>query len=312
MTDFIVRKVNEAFNNKNYSQALQLYREASEHFSKGLFEANIKICQKRFHINAAKQASADIRSIEFFNLDKKIKYADRFRVALIADEFTTNSFSDEFDAIPIKPSDWRERFEKYQPEILFCESAWSGTDPKSRPWKGQIYASKNFKKENRTVLLEILAHCKKMGIPTVFWNKEDPTHFTDRVHDFVKTAKEFDFVFTTAAECVGGYQNEHGVSKAFALPFATNPRLFNPVENGFRSSRVVLLVVGMPTMFNEARTWRAFWMPFVGMAMNWRFMIAIMAILIHFIFGLTATSLLYCPRNRMIRCLACINRADLD
>lgn len=73
----------------------------------------------------------------------------------------------------------------------------------------------------------------------MFWNKEDPTHFTDRVHDFVKTAKEFDFVFTTAAECIEGYQKEHGVELAFALPFATNPRLFNPVECGSRTHDVV-------------------------------------------------------------------------
>lgn len=239
MSESLVQKANEAFRNCAYPQALQLYREAGEVFGPNLFAANIHFCQSRFRSDQAAVAAKEIRRSEFADPEKRTKFADRFRVALIADEFTTNSFNDEFIAVPIEPSDWQERLEQHNPEILFCESAWSGPDPKARPWKGKVYASKNFPKENRTVLLEILAHCRKKGIPTVFWNKEDPTHFTDRVHDFVKTAKEFDFVFTTAAECVEGYQREHGVERAFALPFATNPRLFNPIEIGTRSSRVV-------------------------------------------------------------------------
>lgn len=239
MNEYLIKTANEAFRKSDYSQALQLYREAGERFGQNLFSANRRLCQTLFYKEQAARADQDLRSTEFADAEKRIKYADRFRVALIADEFTTNSFSDEFIAIPIEPSNWREKFEQHQPEIFFCESAWSGSDNKRRPWKGQIYASKNFPRENRTVLLEILAHCRQKGIPTLFWNKEDPTHFTDRVHDFVKTAKEFDFVFTSAAECLERYQREYGVSRAFALPFATNPRLFNPIESGLRSSRVV-------------------------------------------------------------------------
>lgn len=239
MSKYLVRTAHEAFRNKDYPQALQLYREAGERFGQNMFSANRRLCQNLFYRSQAARADQELRGTEFADPEKRIKYADRFRVALIADEFTTNSFSDEFIAIPFEPSDWREKFEQHQPEIFFCESAWSGSDTKRRPWKGQIYASKNFPKENRTVLLEILAHCRQKGIPTLFWNKEDPTHFTDRVHDFVKTAKEFDFVFTSAAECVEGYQREYGLSRAFALPFATNPRIFNPIESGLRSSRVV-------------------------------------------------------------------------
>lgn len=239
MNEPLVGKAHQAFRNKNYAQALQLYREVGEKFGSGLFAANIRLCQKRFQKEQALQAAQELRKTEFADASKRIKFADRFRVALIADEFTTNSFSDEFVTIPIEPTNWRGCFEQHQPEIFFCESAWSGPDPKQRPWKGKIYASKNFSKENRTILLEILAYCRKKAIPTIFWNKEDPTHFTDRIHDFVKTAKEFDFVFTSAAECVDGYRHEYGVSHAFALPFATNPRLFNPVETGNRSSRIV-------------------------------------------------------------------------
>lgn len=239
MSESLVNRAHNAFRSADFSQALQLYREANEIFGQDLFLANIEICKRKFHEKKAASAVKEIRSTEYFDPEKRLKFADRLRVALIADEFTTNSFSDEFIAIPIEPVNWREKFEQFQPELFFCESAWAGPDPKLRPWKGKIYASKNFPKENRTVLLEILSFCRKKGIPTIFWNKEDPTHFTDRIHDFVKTAKEFDYVFTTALECVDGYKQEYGVANAFALPFATNPRLFNPMVGEERSSRVV-------------------------------------------------------------------------
>ncbi|MDP5143052.1 DUF3880 domain-containing protein [Rheinheimera baltica] len=169
----------------------------------------------------------------------QLKTPDQLRVALLADEFTYNSFRDEFNAITFTPDNWQQVFAAQKPELFFCESAWSGTDPRVRPWKGKVYASENFKHENRQVLLEILAYCKQHNIPTLFWNKEDPTHYTDRKHDFVKTAVLFDYVFTSAAECVEHYKTDYGVKHAFALPFATNPRLFNPLTESARSNKVV-------------------------------------------------------------------------
>lgn len=239
MTETIVRRAHQAFRDGDYAQAIRLYREASDALGSHLFAANLRLCEKRLHSVRASETRQRVHLEEYADPNRRIKFADRFRVALIADEFTTNSFKDEFVAIPIEPASWRDDFEQHKPEIFFCESAWSGPDSSRRPWKGKVYASKNFPKENRTVLLEILAHCRKEGIPTVFWNKEDPTHFTDKVHDFVKTAKEFDFVFTTAQECVDRYKKEHRVRHVFVLPFATNPRLFNPIETAERSSRVV-------------------------------------------------------------------------
>ena len=161
------------------------------------------------------------------------------RVAYILDEFSANSFKGCFQGEPLLPQTWREQFERLKPQIFFCESAWTGSDPVARPWRGRIYASENFAMENRGVLLDILAHCRAKGIPTVFWNKEDPTHYDDRKHDFVKTAAAFDLVFTTAVECVPRYRADHGVKNAYALPFATNPVLFNPIDVGPRSDAVV-------------------------------------------------------------------------
>ncbi len=160
-------------------------------------------------------------------------------VAMIVDEFSYNSFRYECNAFPLDPSNWKQIFENNKIDLFFCESAWAGTDPDRRPWRGQIYASVNFPKENRTALLDILAYCKAHKIPTAFWNKEDPTHYEDRVHDFVKTALLFDHIFTSAGECVERYKHDYGHKSVHLLMFATQPRLFNPIERYDRSNAVI-------------------------------------------------------------------------
>jgi hypothetical protein len=164
---------------------------------------------------------------------------NKLNVAVIMDEFTFSCFKDEFNAIIIEPRNWREFFNSNKIDLFLCESAWSGVDSDKRPWKGRIYASENFKSENRNELIEIIKFCNDNCIPTAFWNKEDPTHYCDRKHDFVKTALLFDYIFTTAEECVELYKKEYGHKHVFCLPFATQPRLFNPISSIKRSDEVV-------------------------------------------------------------------------
>lgn len=167
------------------------------------------------------------------------KSAQDFRVAMITDEFTFNSFSPEFDAFAVDPESWKVQFEALAPDILFCESAWAAVSPSSNSWKGKIYGSVKFNFENRTTLFEILKYCKSKGIPTVFWNKEDPTHHHDRVNDFVSTASRFDYIFTTAEECVDSYRKFKERDAVGVLPFAAQPRIFNPIEIGERKREAV-------------------------------------------------------------------------
>lgn len=161
------------------------------------------------------------------------------RVAAILDEFSFNSFKAECDLVAVTPQGWRESFRLHAPQLFLCESAWSGHDSETRPWKGKIYSSENFSHENRKDLLEILDYCRKAGIPTIFWNKEDPSHFDDTVHNFVDTAIKFDHVFSTDIESVKRYRDEYGHPSAHLLQFAVQPKLFNPIETGPRSNEVV-------------------------------------------------------------------------
>lgn len=165
--------------------------------------------------------------------------ANQVKVAAVLDEFSFNCFKYECDMISVERSTWKKQLDDFQPDLFLCESAWSGSDSELRPWKGHVYASCNFNYQNRTEILGILDYCKERGIPTVFWNKEDPSHFDDKEHNFVDTAVRFDYVFTTDKPTVERYKKEYGVENVDVLPFAVQPRLFNPIESGHRSNDVV-------------------------------------------------------------------------
>lgn len=168
--------------------------------------------------------------------EKKIK---DLNVVMICDEFTFNSFSPEFNAIPILPENWKDEFEKNEIDFFFCESAWSGVDSVGRPWKGRIYSSENFTQENRTHLLAILDYCKAHEIPTVFWNKEDPSHYYDKVHNFTSTAQYFDHVFTSDVNCVELYKKDFGLNSVHSLAFAAQPKIYNPAGSFSRNNEVL-------------------------------------------------------------------------
>jgi glycosyltransferase involved in cell wall biosynthesis len=63
-------------------------------------------------------------------------------------------------------------------------------------------------------------------VPTAFWNKEDPVHFST----FRNTVGLFDFVFTTDVDCVHRYKELLGHDRVYVLPFACQPAMHNPLE----------------------------------------------------------------------------------
>jgi glycosyltransferase involved in cell wall biosynthesis/spore maturation protein CgeB len=138
------------------------------------------------------------------------------RVASIMDNFTYSSYSPEANFFQLTPAHWQQEIENFKPELLFIESAWRGKD--------NLWGSKvgHVSKEVRG----IVSWCNQKGIPTVFWNKEDPIHF----ETFLNTAKLFDFVFTTDLDCIHRYKAALGHNNVYFLPFACQPTLTNPVE----------------------------------------------------------------------------------
>lgn len=140
-------------------------------------------------------------------------------VASILDPFSQTAFSYEWNNIAVEPKTWRKQLEQTKPALLFVESAWQGNNSS---WLYQLTGSL----APRTDISELVAWCKEHGIPTVFWNKEDPPHFDD----FLKSAKLFDVVFTSDVNCVPKYREALGHDRIHVLPFAAQPRMHNPAR----------------------------------------------------------------------------------
>lgn len=148
------------------------------------------------------------------------KELKEIKMAVIFDEFTEASYTPECKLIKFGPNNWRETLYREQPDLLMVESAWKGNNG---AWEKKIG---NYGEENNKELFQLLDWCKENDIPTVFWNKEDPVHF----ERFIDIAKRFDLVFTTDENVVPRYQARMGHDNVFALPFAAQPKIHNPVK----------------------------------------------------------------------------------
>ncbi|WP_130648630.1 glycosyltransferase family protein [Egicoccus halophilus] len=155
------------------------------------------------------------------------------RVAGILDTFTRACVAPEVDLVTFSPESWRDQLEQRPPHLLFVESAWQGNDGS---WQYRIGQYDDVASIGHPDLAALTAWCRDRGVPTVFWNKEDPIHF-DR---FRRASTLFDVVLTTDAERVPEYTRLQLQSAEIveALPFAAQPVLHHPTGGmGVRDPR---------------------------------------------------------------------------
>ena len=137
------------------------------------------------------------------------------RVAVVMDGFTQACFSPTCDLLPLKPDLVIEQLTDFVPTLLLIESAWRGHDDL---WRDKLA-------KGGEEVIACVQWCKARGIPTVFWNKEDPVHFGT----FLSLARHFDHVFTTDIDCIPRYMHALGHNRVGLLPFAAQPSLHNPL-----------------------------------------------------------------------------------
>ncbi|PID97550.1 MAG: glycosyltransferase [Actinobacteria bacterium] len=140
-------------------------------------------------------------------------------VGVIADPFTSLALSYEWQQVSLTPAEWKKQVELEPLDFLFIESAWHGNNG---AWQYQLTGSQ----APSEALRELVQYCKTNNIPTVFWNKEDPTHF----EDFIDTAQLFDYVFTTDVDRLDDYRERLGHDQVFILPFAAQLAIHNPIR----------------------------------------------------------------------------------
>ncbi|MFJ3956937.1 glycosyltransferase [Arthrobacter sp. NPDC090010] len=140
-------------------------------------------------------------------------------VAVILDDFSALAFGYEWTTHAVDPRSWQEDFAQRPVDLLFVESAWAGN---GGLWRGKIAGADG----PSDALRELLAWCRERGVPTVFWNKEDPPHY----EDFLPAARLFDHVFTSDANRVPHYVADLGHRNVGVLPFAAQPAVHNPIR----------------------------------------------------------------------------------
>ncbi|WP_157674327.1 CgeB family protein [Agrococcus carbonis] len=144
------------------------------------------------------------------------------------DAFSAQCFDGSMNLWPITPQNVATDLDLIKPDLLFVESAWSGNQ---KAWRYQLTSSTGPKKAIR----QLLDACNQRGIPTVFWNKEDPPHF----EDFLPLASMFDHVLTTEGDMVPRYRAEAGRDSVGVMQFAASPLIHNPFRtDSFRQGAV--------------------------------------------------------------------------
>lgn len=145
----------------------------------------------------------------------------------IMDEFTTGCFEKDVNLIQPRPDNWYALAEKYKPDLFFIESAWKGN---YGSWQ---YRVANYTNKPGDEIAHICQYAKENGIPTLFWNKEDPVH-----HDkFMCSAKLVEHIFTTDANMKQSYTEKTGNENVHALPFAAQPMLHKPAPLNSRKPK---------------------------------------------------------------------------
>ncbi|RSE64898.1 glycosyltransferase [Alcaligenes faecalis] len=193
----------QAFRDGDYARAMAIYKELGEQLGHQFFAANLALCQSRL---GGSEGCAELASLP----------TKQLRVAGVMDEFTFHSYDPECELLQLHPEHCIEQLEKFRPHILFIESAWQGFE---QLWKLKIST-------NGPEINACIDWCKRNGVPTLFWNKEDPVHFGT----FIPLAKRVDYVFTTDIDCVPKYKARVGHEHVYFLPFAAQPKTHNPLE----------------------------------------------------------------------------------
>lgn len=147
---------------------------------------------------------------------RTISCPKKVKMACIMDNFTYECFKFECELLQVSPHIWQEEMESFKPDLLFIESAWEGKDA---AWKMKV-------SNPSPEIISLIDYCKSQEIPTIFWNKEDPSSF----QVFLHIAQKVDFIFTTDIDCVSRYKYYAGHTNVYCLPFAAQPQLHNPIE----------------------------------------------------------------------------------
>lgn len=168
------------------------------------------------------------------------------KIGIISDLFLYKSFEGLAEFKPIYPHNYQQHSDI---DLLLLVSTWKGIDGIS--WKG-VTARRSAQRE--LLFDNILPFYRDLGIPIVFYSKEDPPNYAQ----FLPFAQQADYIFTSAEEMVEQYRADCPQAiNIETLSFGINPKNHSPI--GSQQGEIQSLVPFAGSWFNHKYPNRARW-----------------------------------------------------
>lgn len=172
------------------------------------------------------------------------------RIALLSDELTAACLQPEGRILHVTPLNYRWVLKMRRPDVLFVESAWHGS---GKAWKYRVAAYPDELRRTNRTLVSMVSYARDLGIPTVFWNKEDGVHF-DR---FIDSARHFDHIFTVDENCIARYRAVVAPEVSVnTLLFAVQPAMHSFSGFDFKFNRGNFVGSYSSHIHNRRRAWQ--------------------------------------------------------
>ena len=143
------------------------------------------------------------------------------KIGIVCDTILFDTIRSAAEFIYVSPTgDWREKTEHI--DCFLAVSTWRGL--KDDEWEGVNREDSAL----RQTLYDIIEDCRRRGIPTVFYSKEDPPNYDL----FLGIARRCDVIFTSAVEMVPRYSSDCGHDHVHVLGFVIDPAVQNPHAAG--------------------------------------------------------------------------------
>jgi len=140
------------------------------------------------------------------------------KIGIVCDTILFDTIRSAAEFIYVSPTDdWREKTAHI--DCFLAVSTWRGL--KDDDWRGVNKESSRL----RRLLYDIIEDCRRRGIPTIYYSKEDPPNYDM----FLGIAHRCDVIFTSAAEMVPRYISACGHNRVQVLGFVIDPAAQNPM-----------------------------------------------------------------------------------
>ena len=158
------------------------------------------------------------RSLPISNGSRYYKKLD-IKVAIISDVYMYNFYKDAFKNVSyLSPTNYKEILAAKKFDFILYVSCWRGLEDDE--WRGVKY-----REAQKAAFEEIINIGKKNQIKLVFQTIEDPSNYDY----FLPLAKKFDYIFTSAIECISEYKSDCNNENVFYGEYGISPFLHNPI-----------------------------------------------------------------------------------